>query len=414
MSFKKGIVKRGNTYHVDISVHGIRYRESLETTSWQEAIRRKNELIRRASEGKAAPPAGRGSFASLPLADALDQLVQDRVRWAAERTTRIDRERSKPLKRHMGGVLVRKINAASIRTYQDKRKGEGVSARTTNMEVTLLRLVLKRAKRWSMMADEVKNLPERQRTVGRALTQEQMLLLFRTAESRPEWEVAYCAAVIAANTTCRKVEILGLRWADVDLFGRVVLIRRSKTEAGERTIPLNGEALAAFSRLRRRAEMLNGGAAEHFVFPACEVPSVAFARGQKGSNAADVTRAQKGFRTAWRSLVRETGKQAGREAARATLKAGGSIRQARAAWKSAAKVFAGFRFHDLRHCAITQMAEAGTPDAAMQSIAGHLSTRMLDHYSHVRMAAKRQAVETLGGGLIALEPSADLAKGKAN
>jgi hypothetical protein len=46
------------------------------------------------------------------------------------------------------------------------------------------------------------------------------------------------------------------------------------------------------------------------------------------------------------------------------------------------------------------MAEAGIPEAAMQSIAGHLSKKMLDHYSHVRMAAKRSAVEALGGGLI--------------
>jgi hypothetical protein len=37
----------------------------------------------------------------------------------------------------------------------------------------------------------------------------------------------------------------------------------------------------------------------------------------------------------------------------------------------------------------------------MQSIAGHLSKKMLDHHSHVRIMAKRQAVEALGGGGIA-------------
>jgi len=78
------------------------------------------------------------------------------------------------------------------------------------------------------------------------------------------------------------------------------------------------------------------------------------------------------------------------------------------------KPFTGFRFHDLRHQSITEMAEAGVPEAAMQSIAGHLSKKMLDHYSHVRLAAKRQAVEALGGGLIAPEPGVHDAKGKAN
>ena len=85
-----------------------------------------------------------------------------------------------------------------------------------------------------------------------------------------------------------------------------------------------------------------------------------------------------------------------------------------AARRSAMKPFTGFRFHDLRHQSITEMAEAGVPEAAMQSIAGHLSKKMLEHYSHVRLAAKRQAVRALGGGLIMPEPDAQQAKGKAN
>jgi hypothetical protein len=60
------------------------------------------------------------------------------------------------------------------------------------------------------------------------------------------------------------------------------------------------------------------------------------------------------------------------------------------------------------------MAEAGIPDAAMQSVAGHLSNKMLDHYSHVRMAAKRRTVAAFGGGLIVPEPDAQQADGKAN
>jgi integrase len=55
----------------------------------------------------------------------------------------------------------------------------------------------------------------------------------------------------------------------------------------------------------------------------------------------------------------------------------------------------GFRFHDLRHCAITQLAEAGTSDSTMMVIGGHVSRRMLERYSHVRMEAKRTAMEAL-------------------
>ena len=376
------IYKRNKTYHVDVMVNGLRYRESLDTGNWQEAQHKQKELIGRIMEGKAGAPAGRGSLASMPLEQALAEFVKGRIGRVAERTSQIDRERAKVLVRHLGKTLVRKIDARAIRAFQDARRAEGVSGRTVNLEVTLIRQVLKRAKRWAVIADDVSNLPENQNVVGKVLTREQKLHLFRTAASKPEWDVAYCAAVIAVNTTCRKVELLTLCWSDVDLFNRALSIQRSKTDAGHRLIPLNDEAMAGFARLRKRAEMFGGGAPEHFVFPACENDNLDFEQHQKT------------FRTAWRSLVKAAAKSAGSEAA--------------------GKPFKGFRFHDLRHQSVTEMAEAGVPEAAMQSIAGHLSKKMLDHYSHVRMAAKRQAVEALGGGLIVSEPDVQQAKGKAN
>ena len=41
------------------------------------------------------------------------------------------------------------------------------------------------------------------------------------------------------------------------------------------------------------------------------------------------------------------------------------------------------------------MAEADASDATLMAIAGHMSRRMLEHYSQVRMAAKRTALEKL-------------------
>ena len=49
------------------------------------------------------------------------------------------------------------------------------------------------------------------------------------------------------------------------------------------------------------------------------------------------------------------------------------------------------RFHDLRHTALTRMAEAGAPESRMMALAEHLSQAMLERYSHVRMKAKREA-----------------------
>ena len=53
------------------------------------------------------------------------------------------------------------------------------------------------------------------------------------------------------------------------------------------------------------------------------------------------------------------------------------------------------RFHDLRHTVITELAEMGVADHVLESITGHLSRRMLEHYSHIRIDAKRQALDAL-------------------
>jgi Phage integrase family len=55
----------------------------------------------------------------------------------------------------------------------------------------------------------------------------------------------------------------------------------------------------------------------------------------------------------------------------------------------------GFRFHDLRHQAITELAESKASDQTIMGIAGHVSKKMLQHYSHIRMEAKRNALDAL-------------------
>src|SRR5215468_3218449 len=195
-------------------------------------------------------------------------------------------------------------------------------------------------------------------------------------------------AVLAVSTTYCGVEIKNLRWHDVDLFSRVATIRRSKTAAGHRTIPLNGDAMAALARLLERAGALGSREPEHYVFPACEERII------------DPSRPQKSWRTAWRKLVRETARTVGREAAQESLKHQSNLRAAITAWKRAAAPIRGLRFHDLRHQAITEMAEAGASDATLMAVAGHMSRRMLEHYSHVRMAAKRTALEKLESNLM--------------
>lgn len=60
------------------------------------------------------------------------------------------------------------------------------------------------------------------------------------------------------------------------------------------------------------------------------------------------------------------------------------------------------------------MAEAGASDATLMAVAGHMSRRMLEHYSHVRMAAKRTALEKLESGLMGPSPTSQPESRKAN
>ena len=56
---------------------------------------------------------------------------------------------------------------------------------------------------------------------------------------------------------------------------------------------------------------------------------------------------------------------------------------------------ARLRFYDLRHLFVTELCEAGIPEAVIRELAGHVDPEMTRHYSHPRLAARRAAVEVL-------------------
>ena len=52
-------------------------------------------------------------------------------------------------------------------------------------------------------------------------------------------------------------------------------------------------------------------------------------------------------------------------------------------------------WQDNRHTLITELAESGAGDQTIMEIAGHVSRQMLSRYSHIRMEAKRDALEAI-------------------
>ena len=141
-------------------------------------------------------------------------------------------------------------------------------------------------------------------------------------------------------------------------------------KTGVKVVPLTDVAASALGRLRRRAEGFSTVEPSHYVFAAF-TPEFKL-NGKRVLDgvidykitASDPTRHLNSWRSAWRTLTKRAG-------------------------------LPGFRFHDLRYCAITQLAENGASDSTIMAIAGHVSRRMLERYSHVRMEAKRTALEAL-------------------
>jgi len=110
----------------------------------------------------------------------------------------------------------------------------------------------------------------------------------------------------------------------------------------------------------------------------------------------DPTKPMTGWRTPWRNLTRTINCPNCGE----LQKTGEKCRNAECG-ADVSKVKSpthGLRFHDLRHHAITELAESQASDQTIMSIAGHVSAKMLAHYSHVRMDAKRKALDALSDG----------------
>jgi integrase len=253
--------------------------------------------------------------------------------------------------RLLGSSLLPDLTEDAIRDYIKTRIEEKASGRTINMEVGELSRAI--GKPWSFLWPKVRKQEER-KDVGRALSPEEEKRLLDAAGKKKRWE--HAAVIIRALllTGMRSGELTGATWGQVDLERRVLTVGRAKTSSGTgRQIPMNNDLFLLLSAHAAWFTTKCGETRpECYVFP--------FGKPQP----TDPTRPTTTLKTVWGSIRKE------------------------------AKV--SCRLHDLRHTAATKMAEAGTPESTMLALMGHMSRAMMERYSHIRMAAKREAVESLG------------------
>jgi hypothetical protein len=157
------IYKRGEHWHLDVTIHGVRYREALETTDKRQAKEPEKNRITEIKQGKGASKTGR-EFARKPFSEAAKVYLEERKPRVSERTRQFEKERLGPLLKHFGEKPLLRFRAEDVSAFQTARLEAGLSARTVNMETGVLRRMLKRAKVWNAISEDVKGLPERQRS----------------------------------------------------------------------------------------------------------------------------------------------------------------------------------------------------------------------------------------------------------
>ncbi|MGC9222878.1 MAG: tyrosine-type recombinase/integrase [Terracidiphilus sp.] len=263
------------------------------------------------------------------------------------------------LEPHFGKLLLNEIRGEHISRYQRARLKEGASNRTVNIEVGLLRLVLRKAKLWYNIADDVTMLKERA-DIGRELSDDEVHRLFTACKASVSRGL-YPAVLTSIHTGLRSQELRLLRWHQVDLLEGTITVGTSKTKGGEgRLAYLSAPAIQTLKDWRAQFPDVQPG---HAVFPR-EAYGL---KGKKGTFG--------GVVVPYRTFPDQP------------------VHSFQTAWKAAKKI-AGVecRWHDLRHSAASRIAAGGATDQTLQALLGWMSPKMIERYSHVRAEAKRRAV----------------------
>ncbi|HUE53704.1 MAG TPA: hypothetical protein VMO80_15275, partial [Terriglobales bacterium] len=85
------IYKRDKHWHVDVTVHGVRYREALDTSDRREALALEKKRVAEILAGKAASKSGR-EFDRKPFGEAAKLYLEERHPHVAERTQQFEKE----------------------------------------------------------------------------------------------------------------------------------------------------------------------------------------------------------------------------------------------------------------------------------------------------------------------------------
>jgi integrase len=357
---KTGKLKHTKTWYYKFTFAGRVIRESAKTTSKTVAKEAEKRRRRELEEGYNG------------ISDARDERIRTIRELADEflRSYRVRKPKSASFAEHvfvhvnrlLGDLMAVAVTDKAIVQYQFDRLMEKAAPKTINDEVGFVLRLLSVKQSGAIRAELKRQKSLRLKVtnrVGKAYSPEEKADLVKSAKNAPRSKGIFFALMLAQHAGLRDKEIRTLQWSNLDLTTRIITVGDSKTDAGRgRTIPMNEDLFAAaIDYVKWYTGRFKSANPKWYVFP--------FGRPRP----MDPTRPQTSLKTAWRN-------------ARARANVEG-------------------RFHDNRHSFVTDLAESGASDQMIQDLAGHVSSEMVQRYSHMRTEAKRKAVAALSSTSVA-------------
>ncbi len=336
-------------YVCEFVLHGKRIQESTGATG--KTVAREYEKRRRMELERAA--AGLPTDEKAPRLRTVNEAVNAYLKGYSlnhrPKSVIFATQRLRQITRLLGSVLLSDLTEDRVRQYIRQRQGDTASGRTINMELGELSRAIGHT--WVELWPKIKKLEER-KDIGRALASTEQQDLLRGLETSQSQLLRTLVPVLLL-TGMRSGEAMSLRWAQIDLIARTITVGRAKTSSGTgRVIPMNHELAHVFGAHRAWfANRFGKPMPDQCVFPwGSPEPS-------------DPTRHVMELKRSWTELRKRSG--------------------------------VSCRLHDLRHTFATALAEGGASESTMLALLGHMSRAMLERYSHIRMAAKRDAVAAI-------------------
>lgn len=343
MSICMGARKIRNNWWIDFRFERTRVRRRSPDNSRRGAEAYEQRLRQKLVCGEAINHPKRALFAEF-VKQWFDVYVMTNNKQSEQRAKRYI------LSRHLvpsfGKTLVSEIDVLSVERYKSRLLRDGLSPKTINNHLTVLRRSLQCAFDWGEI-DTVPRIQWLKRPPGRIdyLTDVECLRLI-SDDHEPQWSLMVRTALL---TGMRVGELLALDWGDIDMSQRTLTVRRSAFRGvatspksnRTRRIPITDDLAVALSPHRKKRGWLFGHDDLRM----------------RSYDAADraLTRICK------RAGVRDIG------------------------------------WHILRHTFATQLVERGAAMREIQELLGHTTITMTEKYAHVAPSSLRRAVDLLGG-----------------